>query len=118
MWYLPPYIKSAEFCSFDNPHPPSQRMVFINSLKYYESKAHVTLVSNILSIVDQIVDQLGFNGPNNIKIQIANDQYVNLAKLLLNSSESNDDVQSLTVSYETVLMYQQSKAITVTSIQM
>lgn len=86
-------------------------MGFINSLKYYEYKAHVTSVSNILSIVDQ----LGFNGPNNIKIQIAYDQYVNLGKLLLISS---DDAQSLTVSYETVMMYQQSKAITVTSIQM
>lgn len=92
MGYLPPHIKAAEFCSFDIPHPPSQSMGFINSLKYYEYKAHVTSVSNILSIVDQ----LGFNGPNNIKIQIAYDQYVNLGKLLLISS---DDAQSLTVSY-------------------
>lgn len=76
-------------------------MGFINSLKYY---AYKTSVNNILSIVDR----LGFNGHNNINIQIANDQQVNLWKYLLKSSDSNDDAQSLTVSYETVLMYQQS----------
>lgn len=73
MGNLPPHIKAADFCSFDNPHPPSQSMGFINSLKYY---AYKTSVKNILSIVDR----LGFNGHNNIKIQIANDQQVNLCK--------------------------------------
>lgn len=46
-------------------------------------------VTGILSIDDQ----LGYNVPNNLKIQIVNDQkvYVNLGKLLINNPDPKDD---------------------------
>lgn len=52
-------------------------------------------VTGILSIDDQ----LGNNAPNNIKVQNANDQYVNLGKLLLKNHVSSVDAQLLTVYF-------------------
>lgn len=52
-------------------------------------------VTGILSIDDQ----LGNNAPNNIKVQNANDQYVNLGKLLLKNPVSSVDAQLLTVYF-------------------
>lgn len=64
-----------------------------------------------------IEDHLGYNVPNNLKVQTANDQYVNLGKLLINNQDPNDDVQLLTCSNGTVSMSQKSKAKPITSIQ-
>lgn len=47
-------------------------------------------VTGILSI--DVDDQSGYNVFNNLKVQIANDQYANLGKLLINNPEPNDDV--------------------------
>lgn len=67
--------------------------------------------------ISSIDDHLGYNVPNNLKVQIANDQYVNLGKLLINNQDPNDDVQFLTCSNGTVSMSQKSKAKPITSIQ-
>lgn len=53
-------------------------------------------VSQPIIDILSIVDQLGYNVPNNLKVQIANDQNVNLGKLLINNPDPNDDVQYLT----------------------
>lgn len=67
--------------------------------------------------ISSIDDYLDYNVPNNLKVQIANDQYVNLGKLLINNDDPNDDVQFLTCSKGTVSMSQKSKAKPMTSIQ-
>lgn len=64
-------------------------------------------VTVILSI--DVDDQLGYNVFNNLKVQIANDQYANLGKLLINNPEPNDDVKSLTYSNGTLSMSPKSK---------
>lgn len=67
--------------------------------------------------ISSIDDHLDYNVPNNLKVQFANDQYVNLGKLLINNQDPNDDVQFLTCSNGTVSMSQKSKAKPITSIQ-
>ena len=53
--------------------------------------------SNLSAQVPSYSSELGYNVPNNIKVQISNGQYVNLAKLAHNFSDPDDETQYFSV---------------------
>lgn len=72
--------------------------------------------SNLSAQVPSYSSELGYNVPNNIKVQISNGQYVNLAKLAHNFSDPDDETQYFSVRDGGLTMSKKSRVKPITDI--